>query len=93
MCIFTANIAAQIYLHERNKLYNFHWDNDRLISALTELRHLQGRLLGQMEILGFELVEKATMETLIADLKKTNYLIVSPGSIRIPAIDKLKSSV
>ncbi|HMR89411.1 MAG TPA: DUF4172 domain-containing protein, partial [Saprospiraceae bacterium] len=45
---------------------------DKLSPVLSSLRYLQGRLLGRMESLGFEFIEKATLESLILDVVDTS---------------------
>jgi Fic family protein len=59
-------------MHERQNWTNFFWDNDKLSLKLSNIRHLQGRLLGRMESLGFELIERATLESLILDVVDTS---------------------
>ena len=54
-----------MYIHERKNWTNFFWDNDKLSPILASVRHLQGRLLGRMETLGFDFIESATLESLI----------------------------
>lgn len=61
-----------MYIHERQNWTNFFWDNDKLSLKLSNIRHLQGRLLGRMESLGFELIERATLESLILDVVDTS---------------------
>jgi Fic family protein len=60
------------YIHEREEWPEFHWDQARLTRVLAETRHLQGRLLGRMEALGFQLREEATLQTLTQDVVKTS---------------------
>jgi Fic family protein len=42
-----------------------------LLTLLANVRHLQGRLLGQMESLGFKLKEEAVLSTLTLDVLKS----------------------
>ena len=49
-----------MYIHERKEWPEFHWDQAELAALLAEVRHSQGRLLGQMEALGFGLREEAS---------------------------------
>src|SRR5271154_5522024 len=60
------------YIHERKEWPEFRWDQARLALLLAETRHLQGRLLGRMEALGFRLREEATLDTLTEDALKTS---------------------
>ena len=43
-----------------------------LAGALAEVRHRQGRLLGRMETLGFDLQREAVLGTLVADVVKSS---------------------
>lgn len=61
-----------MYIHERNDWPEFRWDQARLASLLAEVRHWQGRLLGRMETLGFQLRKEATLQTLTQDVVKTS---------------------
>lgn len=61
-----------MYIYECKEWPEFKWDQPRLSSLLAEARHLQGRLLGRMETLGFPLREEATLQTLTQDVVKTS---------------------
>ena len=61
-----------MYIHEKENWTNFFWDNDKLSPILASVRHLQGRLLGRMESLGFDFIERATLESLILDVVDTS---------------------
>ncbi len=63
---------ADIYIHELTDWPQFRWDNARLTSRLAAVRHLQGRLLGQMELLGFSLKDEAALRTLTEDVVKSS---------------------
>src|SRR5665213_2352469 len=61
-----------MYIHEQKEWPLLTWDQAKLAGLLTEVRHLQGRLLGRMEGLGFQLREEATLQTLTQDVIKTS---------------------
>jgi Fic family protein len=61
-----------MYIHERKDWPEFTWNQTRLAPLLADMRHLQGRLLGRMEALGFQLREEATLQTLTQDVVKTS---------------------
>lgn len=61
-----------MYIHERKDWPDFTWDQAALTPLLTEVRHLQGRLLGRMEALGFPLREEATLTMLTQDVIKSS---------------------
>ena len=61
-----------VYIHERHNWTDFHWDEDKILNLLSEVRHLQGRLIGKVELLGFELKDEANLETLIQDVVQSS---------------------
>jgi Fic family protein len=70
--IFSARNAVIMYIHERKEWPEFRWSGTKLTPLLADVRHLQGRLLGRMEDLGFQLREQATLQTLTRDVLKTS---------------------
>jgi Fic family protein len=81
-----------MYIHERENWTNFFWDNDKLSPILASVRHLQGRLLGRMESLGFDFIERATLESLILDVVDTSRIegeFLNPELVRSSIARKL----
>lgn len=79
-------------IHERENWYNFVWDNEKILPILASVRHLQGRLLGHMERLGFDLIERATLESLILDVIDTSKIegeFLNPELVRSSIARKL----
>lgn len=73
------------YIHEKEGWSNFVWDIDPIVPLLTSVRHLQGKLLGYMETLGFDLIERATLESLILDVLDTSRIegeFLNPEHVR-----------
>src|SRR5580700_2822035 len=62
----------RMYIHELSDWPHFTWNQERLAEPLANIRHRQGRLLGHMEALGFNLRQEATLETLTADVIKSS---------------------
>jgi Fic family protein len=60
------------YIHELGDWPRFRWDDGRLVAALAAARHLQGRLVGQMEALGFKVRAEAVLRTLTEDVLKSS---------------------
>ncbi|MGV8091578.1 MAG: Fic family protein [Mangrovibacterium sp.] len=60
-----------MFIYQNKDWTNFTWDTSRLLVLLAHVRHLQGRLLGQMENLGFKLKEEAVLSTLTLDVLKS----------------------
>ena len=65
-------IAMRKYIYQYENWPDFTWDINRLSGLLAEVRNKQGRLIGQMEALGFDLQNEAFLETLTADILKSN---------------------
>ena len=59
------------YIYQYNDWPNFTWDSDKLLPLLGKTRNLQGKLIGSMESLGFELKNEANLETLTLDVLKS----------------------
>src|SRR5579871_3769736 len=72
--IFTANDAANMgtYIHQLTGWPELHWSEKQLADRLAAVRHRQGRLIGQMEALGFKLRAEATLETLTEEVIKSS---------------------
>ena len=60
------------YIHELSDWPRFHWDDGRLAAPLAAARHQQGRLIGQMEALGFKVRQDAVLRTLTEDVLKSS---------------------
>jgi len=56
------------YIRELKNWPGFHWDRERLAERLASVRHRQGRLMGRMETLGFQLRAEAVLQTLTEDV-------------------------
>lgn len=61
-----------MYTHKLKDWPRFHWDKDGLAELLASVRHRQGRLIGRMESLGFNLKQEAVLRTLTADVLKSS---------------------
>ncbi len=61
-----------MWIHEQQNWPDFTWDAEALAFKLAEIRHRQGRLLGRMEGLGFELRCEASLDTLTSDMVKSS---------------------
>lgn len=81
-----------MYIHERENWINFVWDSKKLSPVLASVRYLQGRLLGRMESLGFDFIERATLESLILDVVDTSRIegeFLNPELVRSSIARKL----
>ena len=60
------------YIHEKTGWPELTWNGETLGAALAAVRHKQGRLLGKMESLGFDLRAEASLAVLTSDVVKSS---------------------
>lgn len=60
------------YIYQYEQWPAFTWDDSEIGLILGEVRHLQGKILGQMQALGFSLREEAILSTLTLDVLKSS---------------------
>ncbi|MFK7762624.1 MAG: Fic family protein [Roseobacter sp.] len=60
------------YIHELPNWPQFTWDGAQLSAKLAAVRHRQGKVLGRMEGLGFDLRNEAMLRTLTSDVVKSS---------------------
>ena len=74
-----------VYIHQLKEWPNFILDKEKIAPILVEVRHRQGRLLGKMESLGFNLQAEANFHTLTLDVLKSSEIegeILNPDQVR-----------
>lgn len=64
-------MRRKIYIHERAAWPKLSWESAELTAALAAVRHKQGRLLGKMEGLGFDLRNEANLAALTSEVVKS----------------------
>jgi Fic family protein len=62
----------KIYIYQQEDWPNFKWDSKEIILPLSRVRHLQGKLIGKMEALGYKLKNEAVLETLTLEVIKSS---------------------
>ena len=60
------------YIYEWFDWPRFTWDRESIAAPLADVRFRQGKVLGYMRGLGFELKQEAELETLTLDVVKTS---------------------
>lgn len=65
-------IKRGTYIHERTGWPDFRWDHTRISARLVDVRHRQGRLIGRMEGLGFQLRAEAVLDSLTEEVLKSS---------------------
>lgn len=74
-----------VYIHQLKNWTSFQWKEEDFITLLSEVRNLQEKLMGKVELLGFELKDEANLETLIQDVVKSSEIegeILNPEQVR-----------
>ena len=73
------------YIYERADWPRFRWSSEAISDQLAAVRHHQGRLLGRIESLGFNLRAETTLQTLTRDAVKTSEIegeLLDPDEVR-----------
>lgn len=60
------------YIYNYKNWTNFTWQETAINAIFGEVRNLQGKIIGQMNTLGFETKEQATLTTLTLDVIKSS---------------------
>jgi Fic family protein len=74
-----------MYIHQLENWTNFFWDDKLLTELLVNVRHIQGKIIGKMESIGFDLRKEAALATLTQDVIKSTEIegeILNPEQVR-----------
>jgi len=80
------------YIHQNKNWPDFTWSSEEFVNLLSKARNLQGRLIGKMESLGFELRDEALLETLTLDVLKSAEIegeLLNPEQVRSSIAQRL----
>lgn len=80
------------YVHQKENWPDFTWSSNEFVNLLSEARNLQGRLIGKMGALGFELRDEALLETLTLDVVKSAEIegeLLNPEQVRSSIAQRL----
>jgi len=80
------------YIYQKENWPDFTWDTENIVNLLSEARNLQGRLIGKMESLGFDLRNEALLDTLTLDVLKSSEIegaVLNPDQVRSSIARKL----
>lgn len=81
-----------MWIYEYKDWPHFTWNADKLSSKLADIRHRQGKLLGRMEGLGFDLRQEASLRTLTSDVVKSSAIegeTLDPEEVRSSIASRL----
>lgn len=73
------------FIHQQDPWPNFSWNHEKIAAPLAAVRHKQGKLLGRMEALGFELRTEASLTALTNEVVKSSAIEgeqLSPQEVR-----------
>ncbi len=74
-----------IYIYQLPHWPRFTWDQERVGQLLAGISNRQGRLLGRMEAMGFQLKAEASLQTLTMDVLKSSEIegeLLDAGQVR-----------
>ena len=77
-----------IYLWQQPTWAKFQWDNERLITLLSEVRNLEGRITGLMEGVGFNVQNATSLDVMVEDVLRSSEI---EGELL--NADKVRSSI
>jgi Fic family protein len=80
------------YIYQKDNWPNFTWKSDEFINLLSEARNLQGRLIGRMESLCFDLRNEALLDNLTLDVLKSAEIegeLLNPEQVRSSLAQRL----
>ncbi len=60
------------YIYQYSNWANFIWDEKEIQVILGKVRHLQGKIFGQISALGFSIKEETMLSTLTLDVLKSS---------------------
>ena len=85
-----------MYIYQNPDWPNFNWDDNKLLNLLGVARNLQGRLIGQMEAMGFSLRGEAILGTLTNDVVKSSLIegeVLDAEQVRSSIARKLEMDI
>ena len=61
-----------MYIHEQKNWPKFTWNTELITKILGSVRHRQGKIIGQMQSLGFRIQEETMLKALTLDVIKSS---------------------
>lgn len=74
-----------MYVYQQDGWPHFTWNHEALLMQLAWVRNAQGKLIGQMESLGFELRREAVLQSLTIEVVKSTEIegeLLAPQQVR-----------
>ncbi|MDA3939764.1 MAG: Fic family protein [Spirochaetia bacterium] len=85
-----------MYIYQQDNWPHFTYNNEILLTLLSEVRNLQGKIIGKMETLGFNLKNEAVLEIMTLDILKSTEIegeILEPEQVRSSLARRLGMNV
>ena len=61
-----------VYIWQQPTWAEFQWNNERLITLLSDVRNLEGRIMGLMEGVGFNVQNATSLDVMVEDVLRTS---------------------
>ena len=74
-----------MYIYDHKEWPQFQWDQKHISKKLASVRHMQGRLIGGMESIGFQFRDEVILNSLTLDVVKSSEIegeILDPSIVR-----------
>jgi Fic family protein len=80
------------YIYQHPDFPNFYWDSEKVLAPLSEVRFLQGRFLGKMQSLGFDIQQESNLLLLEKEIITSSQIegeIYKPEDVRSSIAKKI----
>ena len=61
-----------VYIWQQPAWAEFKWDNERLITLLSDVRNLEGRIIGLMDGVGFNVQNATSLDVMVEDVLRSS---------------------
>jgi len=82
----------QKYIYHNPNWHNFEWNSRIINDILGKIRNMQGRIIGKMEVIGFNFRKEAIINALSNEILKTNEIegeFLNPEKVRSSVAERL----
>ena len=82
--VIKQNNMKATWIWQHKNWPKFYWDDSKIITLLSRVRMLQGKLLGELNTFGFELQNNASLEIITTDVNSSSEIegiILDPARV------------
>ena len=90
--VIKQNNMKATWIWQHKNWPKFYWDDSKIITLLSRVRMLQGKLLGELNTFGFELQNNASLEIITTDVISSSEIegiILDPARVRSSVASRL----